>query len=205
MSETQNNVVSLEDRARKAPTWGKNQLLADAMKPETHYFPEAQANITIRRLGSGEWAEVEALQASGIKLEGAPEEDFDQNDPNAAKKMNGLKLQIDVAETTRGEAKSRHLAVAYALSVNGEQWTEYEASKIPNIALTKAIGSKALELSGVSAEAQAEIRNFREQRGGGEPGVALDEGVQAGTESANADASAGDVLADSDESGGSEA
>lgn len=202
-SQESSNVVSLEERARQAPTWGKAQILANVNKVETPYFPEAQANIPIRRLGSGEWAEAEAMQARGILIEGNPDpETFDETDPNAAKNAAGLKMSIDVEKATLGESDSRHQVVAYALSVNGENWTKEEAAKIPNVALIRAIARKALELSGVSAEAQAEIRNFREQRDGGESGVAGDEGASTGTDATGNDSSTGDVSANSDEQGG---
>ncbi len=201
MSESQNNVVSMESRVKDAITWGKAQILANVGQVETPYFPEVGAKIPIRRLGSGEWSEVESMQASGITLEGEPEAD---TDPNNAKNNAGLKMKIDVAKTTIGESDSRHQTVAYAMSVNGERWTKEEVAKIPNIALIRAISRKALELSGVSAEAQAEIKNFREQRGGGESGVADEQGVSAGTVDAGVDASTGDVPDDGSEQGGSE-
>ncbi len=205
MSEPQDNVVSLQERERNAPTYGKADLLAHVGKVERPYFPEAQARIPIRRLGSSEWSEVEAMQASGISLEGSPGEDFDKDDPNSAKTNTGLKMKIDVQETTKGEADSRHQTVAYALSVNGEHWTKEEAGQIPNVALIRAIARKALELSGVSAEAQAEIRNFRENSGGGEPSVADDAGIPDSQQLSAIDASTGDVLDGSVTEGGSEA
>ena len=178
--ESGDNVVSLEERRLNAKVVGRAELMKGVGAIETPYFEEIDAKVQLRRVGSGEWAEVEALQAQGIILEGQPDNvelDEDGNpDPNAS--GGGLNMKINVAESTRGEARARHQLVAYALSVkNGDKYTEADIASLDNVPLVRAIAAKCYEISGVSPKNQEDIKRLRENTGGGEDSVDESSGV----------------------------
>jgi hypothetical protein len=138
---------------------------------EEHYFERIDAKIALRRLTSGEWEDVEALQTSGVTLEGKQTPGQAQGDMN---------MSVDVQQSQRGESAARHLAVSYGLSVNGETWTQQEVYELPDAGLVRDIAAKIYELSGANAEQQEQIKRVREESRGGADSVDEPVGVSAG-------------------------
>jgi len=155
----------------------KQQILAGAQHREQVHVP-ALANddfdgwCTIRPLTEGEQGQVEqaALAGQVVHSELQPGQKAGGQQPAAG---GNYRQEIDIAASQKGQRRSRQLAVAYALSVDGEQWKADEVAKLPPAAVQQLYDA-VKALTGM-ADMADEARRFRgDGRGAGGGGAARD-------------------------------
>lgn len=190
MPEQQSNVVSLEEKKRRAKKISKQDILATAEKVEEEYIEDLDLLVPMRRLNDVEATDIQAAMSSGVEVSRDAE-------------GNVKDMQVDIAAQVQGERFARRDAIAAALSVDGAYYEVEEVSKFPPNYVT-AISDRVFTLSGMSNEQQEEIKKFREEQGGGADGVDASAGGPSGEEPAGADADAGGVSGGGAAEGGDE-
>ena len=121
------------------------------------HIASLEANLEVRPLTSGQWAEIDAIKARGTKLSGRPVMGEDGN-PDLGKTDLSLVIDLDASTTAEFEGDTR--AVYY--SVVGEpKWSLDDVRSISPANLVTEIAQEIYRISGVTRKQRQAIENFR--------------------------------------------
>lgn len=159
-------VVSLEEKKKNAKRITKADVLATAEKVEEEYIEELDLLVPMRRLNDTEATDIQTSLSSGVEV---------SRDAKGEVKD----MKIDIAAQVAGERHGRREAIAYALSVEGEEYELADVENFPANYVTE-ISDRVFQLSGMNQEQQEEIKSVREKRGGSGDSVDAHSGGSAG-------------------------
>ncbi len=141
----------------------KADILKGASQVKTQYFEKLGGELDVRPLTEGEWAEIESIRGSGVKIKGSPK--FDRNgnfDIQSMKK--DIQMVIDPKEMQMLEFEAKAKAVAWGLSTSSDnQWTVEEVKQLRPVGVVDDIAEFIFKISGVTEEGAEEARNFRQE------------------------------------------
>lgn len=141
----------------------KADILKGASQVKTQYFEKLGGELDVRPLTEGEWAEIESMRGSGVKIKGSPK--FDRNgnfDIRSVQK--DLQVVIDPKEMQMLEFEAKAKAVAWGLSTSSDnQWTVEEVKQLRPVGVVDDIAEFIFKISGVTEEGAEEARNFRKE------------------------------------------
>ena len=130
----------------------KDRILKGIEKIETVYIESLEGEVKIRPLTSAEWQEIVVEEQKGIgqvKL-----------NVGSLRQTDGT-MSIDLAKQTVASFKAKVKAVAIAMSVDGEEWTEEEVRQLlPGV--VDEIFEAVRDISGITIE-ERELDNFRKE------------------------------------------
>lgn len=145
----------------------KADILKGSSQVKTKYFDKLGGEVSVRPLTEGEWSEIEAMRGSGAKITGSPK--FDKNGNFDIRSMQrDLQVEINSKDIQVLEFEAKAKAVAWGLSVNGEEWTPDEVRQLRPVGIVGEIAEFIFEISGVTNEASEGARSFRQDDGGSE-------------------------------------
>lgn len=159
----------------------KQLLINGAAATERLHVPSLQINghdgwVDIRRLTEAEEDEVLALELQGqTVITGQPRQ--------GEKAKAAGRHTIDLGSSAAAQGKARRIAVAYALSVGGERWSEKDVGQLPPAAV-KAIHDRVRTTQAGDVDRLDEAQTFREDGPGSADGAAAADGDTAGHDTA---------------------
>ena len=130
----------------------KDKILKGIEKVETVYIESLGGEVKIRPLSSSEWQEIVIEEQKGIGEVKLKVGSLQQTDGT---------MSIDLAKQTIASFKAKVKAVAIAMSVDGEEWTEEEVRQLlPGV--VDEIFEAVRDISGITIE-ERELDNFRKE------------------------------------------
>jgi len=130
----------------------KETILKGVEKVETVYIESLEGEVKIRPLSSSEWQEIVIEEQKGIGEVKLKVGSLQQTDGT---------MSIDLAKQTIASFKAKVKAVAIAMSVDGEEWTEEEVRQLlPGV--VDEIFEAVRDISGITIE-ERELDNFRKE------------------------------------------
>lgn len=130
----------------------KAAILKGVEHVETVEVKSLGGKVKIRPLSSGEWNTILVESQKGLGEVELNVGGFGRTD--------GV-LSIDLSKQTASDFRSKIRAVALALSVGGEEWTEDEVEALPNGAVEELF-EHVKTISGIELQ-EREVDDFREE------------------------------------------
>ncbi len=142
----------------------KSAILGGTENLEYLYVKEWDGKIALRPLSEGQYAQVEAIRAAGSTMKGNPVIGPDGN-VDKEKTSANLEFNLDLQKSAEMDFEADALAAAYAMSVNGETWTDADVKNIRPPGIVKRIARKVYQMSGVTPQQIEQVQNFRGESG----------------------------------------
>ena len=156
------------------------------------FVEEWGGEVELRPLTEGQYAQIEAIRASGMKMRGQPVFDSRGNVDRIATGKN-LQMEIDIEESFRTDFEADCTAVAYSLSSNEETWTVDEVMRLRPVGVVTKIAQEVYRITGVSPQRMEELRSFRGQPRRTRNRLATDHGASPSADAGGANPATEDV------------
>ena len=156
----------------------KEELLKGTSLTRYAHVPALGGTVAFRALNAGEKAHVDRLRGQGVQMNLVKKQGSGlPNDTEARNWMDQFEpdMKLDMKAAQAGEEDAKWFALAKALSVEGERWTEEEAKQLPSAAADDIV-REVYQASGVDTR---RLDRFRRESGGEGDNSAAPDGVSA--------------------------